>query len=478
MAPTGAGTRMSATESILWRIERDPVLRSTVTAVSILDRAPDWARLRRRMLQASVRIPRLRQVVVEPPLGLGSPSWQRADDFDLDYHLRRVQLPRPTSIGALLDFAAREAMGEFDRARPLWEFTVVEHVGEGAALIQKFHHAVTDGVGGMRLALEMLDTESKPSRKVAPIASLAAQPPDGTGGGSSAVEQVAEAGRRVLGTSLGLAASALKASRTPLESALSAADSARWGARLVAPVAEPCSPIMRSRGIMLSFAAFDVDFARLREAGRRGQGSLNDAFITAVVAGLRRYHEAHAAPLPSLRMTLPISIRSEHDPVGGNRFTPVRFEIPLGHPRPAEMVPVISQLVREWRAGPALSLTDTLAIALNGLPTQAVTAVFGSMLKNVDFIATNVPGLPLRAYLAGAELLRQYAFAPPSGASVNVALLSHVGHCCIGVNIDRAAIPDTEVFVACLEEGFEEVMTLAGAPKRAGSGVAEAGSPS
>jgi hypothetical protein len=233
---------------------------------------------------------------------------------------------------------------------------------------------------------------------------------------------------------------------------------------------------MLSRGIMLSFAAFDVDFARLRESGRRGHGSLNDAFITAVVAGLRRYHEAHGAPLPSLRMTLPISIRSEQDPVGGNRFTPVRFEIPLGQPRPADMVPVISGLVREWRTGPALSLTDTLAIALNGLPTQAVTAVFGSMLKNVDFIATNVPGLPVRAYLAGAELLRQYAFAPPSGASVNVALLSHVGHCCIGVNIDRAAIPDTEVFVACLEEGFEEVMTLAGAPKRAGSGVAEAGS--
>jgi lactate dehydrogenase-like 2-hydroxyacid dehydrogenase len=98
------------------------------------------------------------------------------------------------------------------------------------------------------------------------------------------------------------------------------------------------------------------------------------------------------------------------------------------------------------------------------LPSPAVTQVFGSMLRNVDFVATNVPGLPVPAYLAGAELLRQYAFAPPSGAALNVALLSHVGHCCIGVNIDRAAIADPDLLVSCLQEGFDEIIVHAVAP--------------
>lgn len=482
MATNGTGDRMSATDSILWRIERDPVLRSTVTVVSLLDRAPDWEYLRSRMLQASLRIPRMREVVAEPPLGIGSPSWVAADAFDLDYHLRRVRLSPPATFASVLEYAAQQAMAEFDRARPLWEFTVVEDVGDGAAFIQKFHHAVTDGVGGMELALEILDSESRPRRRVVPVPSLAdkaslvthrAGAADTGGlsaigrGAEASMKTIARAGRRAAGLQVALAGAAVQAGKDPVGSARSLTDSVRWGARLVAPVSEPLSPIMRSRGIILSFAAFDVDFDRLRSAGRRAHGSLNDAFIAAVGAGLRRYHQAHGAPVASLRMTLPISIRSEHDAAGGNRFVPVRFEVPLEPSDPGVTIPAISRLVREWREGPALGLTDALAAVLNGLPTPAVTQVFGSMLRNVDFVATNVPGLPVLAFVAGAELLRQYAFAPPSGAAVNVALLSHVGHCCIGVNIDRAAIADPDLLVACLREGFDEIVVHAVAPSGA-----------
>ena len=43
-----------------------------------------------------------------------------------------------------------------------------------------------------------------------------------------------------------------------------------------------------------------------------------------------------------------------------------------------------------------------------------------------------------------------------------VTMISHDGLCCIGVNADPAAIPDTERFVACLRDGFDEVLALAG----------------
>ena len=54
-------------------------------------------------------------------------------------------------------------MQAFDRARPLWEFTVVEGLEDGqAGMIMKVHHAVTDGVGGVKLLMETFDAEADP----------------------------------------------------------------------------------------------------------------------------------------------------------------------------------------------------------------------------------------------------------------------------------------------------------------------------
>ena len=36
-------TRMSDSDALMWHIEKDPILRSTITAVAFLDRRPDRA---------------------------------------------------------------------------------------------------------------------------------------------------------------------------------------------------------------------------------------------------------------------------------------------------------------------------------------------------------------------------------------------------------------------------------------------------
>jgi hypothetical protein len=87
--------------------------------------------------------------------------------------------------------------------------------------------------------------------------------------------------------------------------------------------------------------------------------------------------------------------------------------------------------------------------------------LFGGMLKCCDFVTTNVPGAPVPVFSGGAEVERLFAFAPPSGAAFNVALISHCDTCCIGIVIDTAAVPDPEVLVGCLTRGFSEVLALA-----------------
>ena len=159
---------MSDEDALMWNIEKDPILRSTILAVAILDRAPDWNRLRARIERATRVIPRLRQRVLSPPFRLGPPRWVVEESFDLDFHLRRVRLTAPGDRRALLDALQPIASAAFDRARPLWEFTLFEGLdGEGAALAMKVHHAVTDGVGGMALLAELIDLERHPAETAA-----------------------------------------------------------------------------------------------------------------------------------------------------------------------------------------------------------------------------------------------------------------------------------------------------------------------
>jgi hypothetical protein len=67
---------------------------------------------------------------------------------------------------------------------------------------------------------------------------------------------------------------------------------------------------------------------------------------------------------------------------------------------------------------------------------------------------------PERSYLASAEVVREYASrrqrAPP-----NVSLLSCVDEACIGIVSDVAAVPDDDVLVSCLVEGFDDVVGIA-----------------
>ncbi len=456
-------SRLNASDTLLWTIETDPSLRTTIVAVLVLDRSPDWERFRSRMLEASELVPRLRQRVVAEPMRLGPPRWQLEENFDLDFHLRRVCAPPPGDLRSVLDIAGHIAMDAFDKDRPLWEFTVVEGMAGGqAALIQKVHHCMTDGVGGMKLVQLLLDDSRRSTRSktAGPAASRRHSAPP-----VSVAQVLADDLRKVATMSAHGARAvpgvAAKVVTDPLGLWNSTARGARSVAKLLAPVTEPLSPIMRQRGLSRRLDSFDVSIDDLRAAAHGADSSLNDAFLAGIAGGMRRYHEQHEAPVASLRVTMPINLRRPTDPPGSNRFSPARFVMPVSTADPRERMRELGELARTWRKEPALPLTAMIAGALNRLPEVATTSIFGSMLKAIDFVATNVPGLPKRAYLAGAEVVAEYAFAPTSGAAFSVALLSHVDKCCIGINCDTSAVTDPKVLTRCLREGFDEVLASA-----------------
>jgi len=338
--------------------------------------------------------------------------------------------------------------------------TLVEGLPHGrAALVMVTHHALTDGIGGVHLAMELFDAEASPEPDDRPVPPEQAEDLAGLRLAWESLEH--DAGRLshlARAFPRAGASAALATLRSPRGALTGTLRTARSIVRFVAPVTDTKSSVMRERRLARSFHVLEVPLGDLARAAHRTGGHVNDAFLGAVTGGLRRYHERHGAEIDELRVTLPISLRRPGDAPGGNLITLVRLAVPAGLPDPVERMAAIRAVVEQWRGEPSLALTQPIAMALNLLPSRIV----GNMLKHVDFLASNVPGFPVPIYLSGARVLGYYPFGPTIGASINVTLLSYVDTCCIGVSCDTAAVPDPDVLVDCLREGFEEVLALAG----------------
>lgn len=457
-ADAGLPRHLSASDSVAWRIERNPRLRSTITMVMLLDRAPNHRALRATVDAASVTFPRLRQRVVEVPLRASTAIWQNDPDFDPDYHMRTVSAGPDRSLRALLDLAAAIGMQAFDPTRPPWEWVTVDGLEGGrAAVIIKIHHAVTDGVGGMRLMSQLFDLERHDAvmRTVDPDAV-----PQGemTQSLPLLAESVAHQAECVAARARRMAGGVLGAARHPLGGARDAAKGLSSTARLLRPARGPMSPLMTNRSSRLHFETFDVPLADLKAAARRTQGKLNDAFLAASAIGLRLYHETHGQRAEALRVNMPINLRTDESLVGGNNWVPARFPVPLGGRDVDRHMREIHDLVARQRAEPSLDFVPVLAATLDRLPTAQLTQVFTGLLACLDFAATNVPGVPFPLYLAGAEVQAMLAFAPPAGAAINVGLLSYRDTAHIALNMDPVAIPDPAVMLDCMREGFARVI--------------------
>lgn len=451
---------MRSSDAFSWYLEQDPGLRSTIVAVAFLASRPDFEVLAARLERATRLIPRFRQVPVEPPARLATPRWADVD-FDLSLHLRRVNAPAPQTAEAVVDLARVEAMTAFDRSRPLWQFTLVEGLADGgAAFIMKVHHALTDGIGGMQLAFLLFEATAVPA-----TGDEQPEPPESRPAPNAVTlvrealvhdaERLGAAARLGLGQAVPTARAALG---HPIRTVSHLAGTAASLGRFVQPVSDTLSQVMTERGLGRELGLLAVDLDDLKRAARAADGSVNDAFVASVTGGLRRYHEFHEAPVAELRVTLPISMRTEHDAAGGNRITLQRFKVPVGVRDAATRLRLTTMRCRAARDELALPFSNAVAATLNLLPSGVVA----SMLKHIDFVASNVPGSTFPIYLARAEVTGYYAFGPTSGASVNVTLLSYNGSCCIGCTIDSAAVPDSDVLLAFLAEGFEEVLALGG----------------
>jgi diacylglycerol O-acyltransferase len=454
--------RMSDAEAIMWAVDKDPALRSDFTNITVVDSQPDEGRLRAKIDAALEEIPRLRQRVVSPPLRLAPPEWRDDPTLDLDYHLRKVAVPAPGGTRELLDLAAAVSAAPLDRSRPLWEFTLVEGLDGGrAALLQKVHHAVTDGVGGLRLSLSLVDFEpDAPTAEPATGRTVPRTTPIGVLGDALRYS----AGRQARRARQGLQSAAHFVSHpNEVGRELTGAAELAASVRRQVLVTEPArSSLLRHRSLGRRFEVVQVPLEPAKRAAAALGGTINDVFVTAVAGALGSYHDRMGEPCDELRMAMPVSLRSDGSEVeGNNNFAPSRVLVPVLPKDPARRFARVRERVRGVRHERALGAAGSLAGLVAPLPTSLLVALTRSQARTIDFATSNLRGSPVDLYLGGTRIAASFPMGPRTGCALNVTLLSYRDSLDLGINLDPAAVTDPGALVECLEESFADLLGVA-----------------
>jgi diacylglycerol O-acyltransferase / wax synthase len=458
--PLAEPDELSPLDYLLHRGEAYPATRSAFLGVELLDRPADWGRLREAMDRASRVVIRMRQKVVVPPVPITLPRWVVDPDFDLDYHLRRIALPAPGTLRQLLDLAEVILASPLDTSRALWEVVYVEGLeGRRAALLSKFSHAITDGLGGIALFEQVYDTEREPPPRPMPPVPI---PADLTGadllrsGLRRLPETAVAAGVRLLGRTAGDAGRLIRAPGPTVAEAIGFAGSAR---RVLGPPPVAPSPLLRRRSLVSRTHVLELPLAELRAGAKAAGGSVNDAYLAALSGGLGRYHEALGVPVGELPLALPVSLRTADDPAAGNRITGVTIAAPVGEPDPAERIRLVREQVIARRSESALDVLDRIAPVLSLLPDAALESIT-DRITPPDVQASNVPGYGQETFLAGARVDRQYGMGPLPRVAMMAVLISRAGICTVTCRYDTASFIAPEELEKGLQLGFDEVIEL------------------
>ena len=393
-------------------------------------------------------IPRLRQRLEEPALGLANPVWTDDTAFDLDWHVRQAGLAPGAGDEELGALVGREFSHRLDRRRPLWEATLIGPLADGRqALLMKVHHALVDGMAALGLAALVLDPTPEPM--VIPPADSEWEPERydlRRHATQLAGRPLARAPRLMLdGITRALAPDPRRAAgdvRRATEVALELAR-ARPGA--------PMTPLNRTISPNRRFAAVTGELAAVKTAGKRAGATVNDTLLALVAGALGRYLKAAGDDTDRAVALVPVSVRPDGPAEGetGNRISTVFVDLPVGEPGLDARIAAIARQTRELKASAAVR-AGALMVGASGMAPPLISGLLARTMGSVrafNLVVSNLPGPQQPFYLDGVRLQGVYPVVPlnPGNQGLTVGIISYDGRLCIGLLADRDLDPPLAV---------------------------------
>jgi diacylglycerol O-acyltransferase len=462
--PLRLPARMAPTDALFWYAEQAlPRFRCTIAGLYVLAGRPEPERLDASLDAAIALVPRLRQRVLDVPLGLGLPEWADDPHFDRRYHLRHVSLAPPGDERHLLDLAATLFATPFDRERPLWEATWIDGLEGGrSAYLFKMHHSMVDGVG----SLAIMDAITQAGAETPPPALRPRQPADLP----SPARQLLGLARDDAQTALGLAGRGVSAlARALRDPGGAVADVGRTWRGLRALGRDALQPALRdplsvrSAGLSRRFDVWQVSLERLRKLKAPLEATVNDLVLAALTAALGGYYRQRGHALDTLRCMVPMNLRGrdERDSMG-NRTGMFNVLLPVAELDAWARLRRIGEQTRAAKQDQRAAAGPFFVQVATTLPGAAFRWIARQAVGQVNVACTNVPGVSERRYMSGAEIEAIHPFASVvEGTPVVMALISYAGSLYFGLDTDPEAIPDPERLVELFRIHLDELEGLA-----------------
>jgi len=466
--------RLSASDASFYQLENTstPMYVGTLSILRKPRAGLSYETLLATVEQRLPQIPRYRQKVREVTWGLGRPVWIDDADFDITYHVRRSALPSPGSDAQLHDLVARLGSRPLDKSRPLWEMYLVEGLTKNrVAIYTRSHQALVNGMTALEIGHVIADRTQKPPTFGEDIWIPAREPGTASlvlgaiGDWVSRPRQQAQVVQSVLAGVVTNSGELAEAGRRVL-------DIARTVARGTAPSSPLNTTVSRNRRFTVASGKLE-DYRHLRA---RYDCDVNDVVLAVIGGALRNWLLSRGEPVKPtsvVRAMAPMSVYTDDlDPTAGpgqaiSEVAPFLVDLPVGE---GNAVVRLSQIAHATEShSTAASLVDARTIVtLSGfapptLHAMGIRVASSFSARQFNLLITNVPGAQAQMYVAGTKLLETYAVPPLlTNQVLAIGVTSYQGMLYFGINADREAMSDVDVFPTLLQESLDELLDAAG----------------
>ncbi len=421
------------------------------------------------------KMPVFRTRLVEVPLGLDKPYWVIDENFDVEFHLRHISLPKPGDWRQLCIQIARLHARPLDMSRPLWECYVIEgldnipNLPKGAfSIYTKMHHSLVDGAGSQSFMSALHDLEPNPPAATDESLEVSEADEQAEAEFAPVALTAASLSRDAIGNNLLSSYAKAKGAVKLVKDIWNTAVEIKNETLPVPPIGTPKTRFDNPVGPHRVFDAVLFKLDELKAIRKVTGTTVNDVAVAIISGALRRYLDFHKElPNESLMASMPVNTRTRQGETGANnQVCTIMSLIHTDINDPVDRLLAIGRSTTEAKKLIDTPIADPLKAAgfFNPWLSKRVAKWYNDhkvtrkLPVGMTGVITNVMGPPFPLFSAGAKMVQYYCLGLLTpGGGIFQAVFSMDGTVSISVLSDREIMPDPDFYRQCIEESFTEL---------------------